>query len=266
MNMKAIKTMILLAALTTAWGCSDDDDPKNSPKWDGSVFVESASPDWSVNWTWNDAEPDWQEPDPEKYECPMYLLVEIDEGMTSYSSDNDKMGVFIDGECRGVSSRNVNPFSGKVSYLLHVKGSSEETYLPVELRYYCDRMHQLFIPPFVIPFNPNNLMDNTEIIMLDLGEGSTKYPVWSVINAVLPNQLPFTLSSGDKMAVFVGEECRGIGQRDAVNPLMWTINAFGAVKGETAELRYYSANMGGTYIILKKITLNGGVIEEHLSF
>ena len=71
MNMKAIKTMILLTALTTAWGCSDDDDPKNSPKWDGSVFVESVSPDWSVNWTWKDAEHDGQEPDPEKYECPM---------------------------------------------------------------------------------------------------------------------------------------------------------------------------------------------------
>ena len=74
--MKNIKIIMILAVLTTAWGCSDDDKSgQNEPQWTGSTFALSAKPEWKIDWTSDATQPDWQEPSVMKYECYMNMLV-----------------------------------------------------------------------------------------------------------------------------------------------------------------------------------------------
>ena len=266
---------MLMAALTLAWGCSSNDDDETfipgkevqeeQPQWNGSTFAPSDKPEWAIDWTSNDAAPNWQEPESSLYECSMSLLVEQDDEFIRYSSDGDVMAIFINGECRGVSYRNVLN-NGGVAYVLHVKGNSAETNAAMELRYYNARMHQLFIDSFMPPFSPNNLMDEAYRLIQSIGDGSTKYPVDGMLTVMLPKQLPFTPTDGDMLAVFVGDECRGVGCADPEMYPGWRVNVFCRQRGEVVQVRYYSAEKGGVYTILNTVAINDDMQQTDITF
>ncbi|WP_027449956.1 hypothetical protein [Xylanibacter brevis] len=260
--MKTIKTMILMAALTLAWGCSSDSD--DNQQWRGSVFALSVKPTWAIDWSSDVAQPNWQAPAPTKYECSMHLLIRLSDELSGHSTDDDQMAVFIGDECRGVSSRNLLS-DGKVAFLLHVKASSEETGQPMELRYYCGGIHHLNKMQLEVPFTPNNFFQPYKQD-LAISDGSTKYPVVSQLTVTLPLQLPFTVNSRDQLAVFVDNECRGVGERDAENPDQWHITVCGVQAGETAQIRYYSTEKRGTFTIQESIQLTGKPQEVYISF
>ena len=252
-----------MAVLTLAWGCSSGNDEKEE-QWNNSTFALSEKPTWMVDWTSTDSKPDWKNPDPTKFDpnSSMSYLVELDEELTRYSTDNDLMAVFINEECRGVSTRNLSA-SGKVRFLLHVKGTGVEAGQPLKVYYYCDKLHSLSILP-TFAFVPGNLISKTFSTILHAGTGSLKYPVCTLITASMPQALPFTISGNDMLSVFVGSECRGVGQKNADGT--WLLTAYSAQKGETAQLRYYSAEKGGVYTILKTIKLEGVSQQENISF
>lgn len=272
--MKTIKTIILAAVLTMAWGCSSGDDtPANinnkegqgEQQWTGSTFAASEKPTWAIDWSSNVTKPDWQEPDATRFECSMTMLIRLGQELTPYSTDNDVMAVFIDGECRGVSYRNQLQ-NGRVAFLLHVKGTGDEANRRMELRYYCDRLHHLNVTSAISPFVPNNVMDKTYQIDFNIDKGSTKYPLATNLTVMLPKQLPFVETSGDMLAVFVGGECRGIGYQGGDLYDGWRVKVAGTQAGETAEIRYYSADKAGIYTILKTFTLSGSLQQENISF
>jgi len=67
------------------------------------------------------------------------------------------------------------------------------------------------------------------------------------------------------VAVFVGEECRGVGQRETDIKDRWQMSVYGKA-GETAQIRYYSAEKKGAYTLLKTVELKGEPITETLTF
>lgn len=276
--MKTTKILMLMAALTLAWGCtSSDDDEPNVPtvapqveeekplQLIGSTFATSAQPAWSIDWTANDAAPNWEEPMSSRFDCSMQLYIEQDEELGNYSSDDDVMAIFINGECRGVSYRNVLK-DGEVAYVLHVKGSSEETNAAMEMRYYSAGLHQLFVDTCMPPFVPNNLMDKAHQLVQSMGQGSTKYPVSGLLSVILPDQLPFIPTDNDMLAAFVGNECRGIGYCAPELYPGWRLNVFCRAFGETAQLRYYSAEKGGVYTILQTVPIDGDLQQANIIF
>lgn len=246
--------LYLLTFLPLLWGCSSDSDNGNGSN-DKVTFTESASPTWAIDWSSDATFPNWQEPVSEDFECSMDLLVTLNDEYQPFSTDNDVMSVFIGGECRAISYRNVMN-DDEVVYLLHVKGSGEEVDMPMELHFYCDKLHALNITQAVPPFIPNNLMEDNYHLSLDPGYGSTKYPLYTELSVKLPNQLPFTVSDNDMLAVFVGNECRGIGSYEPELYDGWRMNVYSKQPNETAQIRYYSANKGGVYTVLKTFTLN----------
>lgn len=258
--MKQIKLIMMIAVLTVAWGCSSDDEENNKEKWTNSIYVPCDEPTWAVDWTAADSKPSWQNPDATLYDSNMFCLVKLDEELEKYSSENDIMAMFMGGKCRGVSAR--NPLSdGNVAFLLHVKGKGSESGEPLELRYYCDKLHHTNILPNITTYAPNNIITK----LLSIKDGSSKYPVSTTLTVVIPKELPFTVNDNDKVAVFVGEECRGVGQREADIKDRWQISVFGKA-GETAQIRYYSAEKKGAYTLLKTVELKGEPITETLTF
>lgn len=252
---------MLMAVLTLLWGCSSDEEEKGGDL----TFNESAKPTWRVDWFSTAAPPDWHDPASTAYECSMNLLVELDGDAEDYSSNADLMSVFINGECRGVSYRNVLN-NGKIAFLLHPSGRSEENGAPMELRYYCDQLKHLTISDAIPPFESSNLIDDTYQLVFDFGYGSTKYPYFTELAIVLPEKLPFTPTEDDQLAVFVGNECRGVGAQAPEFYSDWKVIAYQAQPEETVQVRYYSADKGGIYTITQPITLKGELQQEKIKF
>jgi len=261
--------MMLMTVLTLLWGCSSDDDNNNNNNGQtgnhSTVTTVSTKPDWKINWMSNATEPDWQDPPSSKFECSMDVLVELDDEATSYSTDGDVMAVFIGDECRAVSYRN-KMSSGTVAFLLHVKGSSDEIDDPMTIHYYNDGAHHLSITEGVPPFTPNNLMDETYQLVLSLAQGSQKYPLFTQLDIQLPDELPFTVQDNDILAVFVDDECRGIGERNPNLYSGWRLDVKSAREHETAHVCYYSAEKNCIYKFNQTFTLNDFIQSETLKF
>ena len=272
MNMK-IKYLVFSLFVLAAWGCSSGGDADNGNNGGNTqsdivytaTFVSAPRPSWAIDWTSDATMPDWQEPTSEDFECSMDLLVTLGEDYLPYSTDDDVMAVFIGDECRALSYRNVMT-NGNVAYLLHVRGNSEEVDHPMRLHFYCDQLHTMNITEAIPPFTPNNLMGEAYQSILDLGDESIKYPYSTEMAVVLPDKLPFTVSDGDMLAVFVGDECRGIGICDPELFEGWRIVVYSKQPHETAQIRYYSAEKGGIYTILKTFTLSDLLQQENITF
>ena len=174
----------------------------------------------------------------------MQLRVVLDDGLASFSTDKDKMAVFIDGTCRGVSLRNVLEESGKVVFLLNIEGDEKEIGSNMELRYFSAQLTHTFRNKKLPPFEPDNL--------------------WGQLNVVLPSELPFKAHSNDCVFVFVKDECRGVFKTRNENA--FSGYAFSQKEGETAEIRYYSVDKQGYYTIKEPVTLNNGEQAVNIKF
>lgn len=265
--------IILASALLMLGGCSSDNDDEGEKKSNVAFTPVSTAPDWSIDWTSNDPVPDWEDPAPTKFECSMNMLVGIASTsmLMPYSTDDDLLAVFVGDECRGVSHRNVTK-DGDVLFLVHAKGASEEAGLPTTIRYYSAGARQLFINDYIVTFTPNNLMDTNDddfSIWLSPLETSTKYPHFTFISTILPDNVPFTVTPDDKMAVFVGNECRGFCKpefNDKLGTNEWGGIIYTRGDGERGQLRYYSAEKQGVYIIADDITLNNQLQKINVTF
>ena len=75
----------------------------------------------------------------------------------------------------------------------------------------------------------------------------SKYPVKSYLTFILPEDI--TPAAGDMMAVFVGNECRGvknISTDDLTNGRTLSLLAYGRNESEQATITYYSKEKGTT--------------------
>lgn len=254
--------LCLLPFAFCACSSDDNDDPLTNER---PTFMAAERPDWEVDWSSDVARPDWQEPDPTKFEYSMDLMVTLEDNFLKYSSDNDMLAVFINDECRGVSYRNVMK-DGGVTYLLHVKGSSEEVGKQMELRYYCDMLHYMSIPGWTPSFEPNNLMTSAYQLVLRPEDGSKKYPLRTTVLIEHSNELPFIIKQNDLLGIFNGDECLGVAEPDPLNYATWQIEAFSNDKTEHVQFRYYSVDKGGVYIFPMSIPLNGNFIIVPVKF
>ena len=265
--------IIMIAALTILWGCSSSDDGSDSPEpqpqqpqpqEENSLFTASEYPDWAVNWKWFEATPNWEVADRSQYAdpCSMQLRVVLDEGLASYSTDADKMAVFIGGTCRALSKRNVLEQDGKVVFLMNIWADRQEIGSTMELRYFSAQLTQTFKNKKLPTFEAEPLKDYS--LVQEIGMGSSKYPYTTKLSVVLPSELPFKAHSGDCVFVFVKDECRGVFKTSTENAFSGYV--FSHNEGETAEIRYYSVNKQGYYTIKESLTLNNGDQAVNIKF
>ena len=80
--------------------------------------------------------------------------------------------------------------------------------------------------------------------------GCKKYPVQNSLTVSLPANPPFSTSANDLVAVFVGDECRGVG------PVDKAFTSFRTNEGEVLQLRYYSAEQNVIYTMKQVVNPN----------
>ena len=236
--MKTIKFLLLTTVLTLLWGCSSGDDETSS---NGSTFVGSGKPAWSVDLTGNEEAPSWLAPDPTKFESSMFIMVKLQEELVPYSTNEDRLTVFIGDECRAVPAEPNKDDEGNVFFVLKIRGNSSDRAVSFTLCYYCALLHQIFDLEGQETFVSELTYGVDEDFVPPLLEGCKKYPANQLVKVNRPANLPFAQAEGDMIGAFVGNECRGVGRADQPFTVFCTSHE------ESFQLRYYSETRAGVY-------------------
>ena len=140
--------------------------------------------------------------------------------------------------------------------MLRVYGNRTDMQSPLTLSYYSAQQKQLFTLQDVETFVPDRTLGFDSDFMPSLLSGSSKYPVQRQLTVTLRQNSLSTVMADDQVAVFVGEECRGVGQVG----IPFTV--FARAEGEIMQVRYYSTDKGGVYTADSTITVG----QQHINF
>jgi hypothetical protein len=226
-----------------------------------NVTPAEEAPQWQIDWSGNEARPDWTEPDGSAYENWTVMLVKIEQALLPYVSENDLLAIFVSDELRGLATPSVIVSTGEVDatqFLLKIYGNENRgDQLALTLKYYNAQLKQVF------SLSENILLDDDELVGFDqdfippFTLGTEKYPVTTTVDVAAELAgAGITPAEGDIVAAFVGDECRGVGQW----PLDGDLTVFLAEEGETVSLRYYDAT--GKRIITFDDATGGVVIGD----
>ena len=242
---------ILLASLVLG-ACSSDND--------GPYTVKSLdeAPNWHVDWNNDQARPNWTEPDASLYENWTILKVQIEDELKPYVSEGDLMALFVNGEMRGLASPAVNAADGQTAggkFLMKAYGNEDgsET-VNMTLQYYNQQLKHIFTLSADITLDSDETTGIDEDFIPEFIYGSAKYPVQMTITPeTILSRFNIKTTSGNMVAAFVGEECRGTA----------TISASGATsllvhcrfEGELITLKYFDAAESKLYTIRDIVNL-----------
>ena len=232
---------------------SDDDEPMAEGY---TVATIGEAPSWQINWEGDDPRPDWQRPVPASYENWSVLLVQIEDELRPYVSDDDLLALFVDDELRGLASPAVSvggeDEDDKGLFVMKAYGNeSDRNQVSVTLSYYNSRLRQLFSRSVQMKYDMGKVYGGDDDLVPDFTMGASKYPVVKEIGVSrFKNQISgvTTPAAADVMAVFVNDECRGRYTLGAA--LLESADAmlvFAKNTGETFTLRYYQPATGKVY-------------------
>ena len=236
---------LLLLVCLVLGACSSDDSDSPSKY----TFKASEKPAWSVDLSSSDAAPGWQDIDRSLYESWMYVTVKLEDELAKQVSSDDRMVVFIGDEQRTRPSAPNIYADGSVYFVMTIGGNTQDREINIRLCYWCAKLRQTFTIEEKSTFTPELPFGNTSDYVPPLLKGSKKYPVQSTLTVNLPAKVPFTTSAGDLVAVFAGNECRGVG--NVGKPF----RVFRTSAGEALQVRYYSSDKAGIYTITQSVTL-----------
>ena len=254
--MNRIKLAILLLASLTLGTCSSDDDETPSGY---TVETVSQTPTWQIDWSANDARPDWQEPSASDFDNWTVILVQLEDALKPYASKDDMMAFFVFDELRGMAKPAINVSENETDatlYLMKAFGNEigQET-LEVTLKYYCSQLRQVFSRTDYISYNVGEIYGIDEPLVPHFTLGSSKYPVVTnlVIAAADLPAIDVPFAAGDLLAAFAGDECRGTYtlDDDLLSTLV-TMPVFGKRENEAYILKYYNAASQRIYTFSKR--------------
>ncbi|MCR5828647.1 MAG: hypothetical protein K6G53_09585 [Bacteroidales bacterium] len=257
MNNLGVGLFVLLASLVLG-ACKDDDDSNSngngtSPETAYTETAVSEAPAWQIDWSNNQERPNWTEPDFSSiYENWTILKVQIEEALQPYASKDDLMALFVNGELRGLASPAVivgSDLPSNTKYLLKAWGNEAgaET-VNMSLQYYSQTLKHLFTLTDDITLDSDETTGIDEAFIPEFTLGSAKYPVMKTVGVEpLLTKAGLTPVSGNTVAAFVGEECRGTVLLSASGSTQ--LRVFGCNAGETGSLKFYDATAGKLYTI-----------------
>ncbi len=171
----------------------------------------------------------------------MFIMVKLQEELIPYSTNEDRLTVFIGDECRAVPAEPNKDDEGNVFFVLKIRGNSSDRAVSFTLCYYCALLHQIFDLEGQETFVSELTYGVDEDFVPPLLEGCKKYPAHQLVKVNLPANLPFAQAEGDMIGAFVGNECRGVGRADQ------PFTVFCTSPEEPFQLRYYSETRAGVY-------------------
>lgn len=230
--------VVLLASLV-AGACSCDSDA--TEKGGFSVTRVSEAPVWEVDWTSDQQRPDWTQPDASAYENWTIVMVQIEEALQPYVTDDDLMALFVNGELRGMASPAVakgDSQAGSTKFVMKVYGneSGNET-VNMSLKYYNSRLRHMFTLSDDITLSSDVTTGTDEDYIPPFTMGSEKYPMMKTVDVETILTLLGIEPESGMIAAFVGGECRGVATVESYGSSKLIIH--GRTQGEKIMLKYY---------------------------
>ena len=250
---------VLLASLVLgACSSSDDDNNVNDPK--NAAYMETTvteAPAWQIDWSNNQERPNWTEPDGSLYANWTILKVQLEDALMPYASDGDLMALFVNGEIRALAKPAVSVGGGTATGKFLMKAYGNETgseTVNMSLQYYSSTLKHLFTLTDDITLDADVTTGIDEAFVPKFTLGSVKYPVQKTVDVEpLLTKVGLTPVSGNMVAAFVGEECRGTVSLASSGSTQLLI--FGRNAGESLTLKYYDATAGKLYTIPDAVKL-----------
>ena len=258
-NRIVYSTAILLAGLILMGACHKDsgDDEENIDNHYNYVNSNDA-PDWQIDWSYNQARPDWQEPDYTSYEFSSVMLVKIEKELQPYVSKDDLMAIFIDDELRGLTSPAISVDNENITtfFLLKAFGNeADKEKVYATIKYYNSRLHHIFTFDSSMLYNIEEVIGINEDYIPLFTLGSSKFPVPTIhqLGTTPLATAGITLSMDDMIGAFVGDECRGIiriGNEETLYEVPLTkdlmisditMYILSKEEGESVTLKYYDS-------------------------
>lgn len=238
-----------LFALLLLTACSSDDDDSNF-----TFTSASEAPQWKVDFSGDLKQPEWVSADQSQYENAMYVLVKLQDELVPYSTDDDLMAAFIEGECRSIVAHRSVHADGGIYFALKIMGNNtvKEEF---NLYYYSGGLHQLFAINGKEMFVADKVYGIEEDFVPNFTMLCNKYPFISSLDTG-ELMLPVETTDGDLIGAFVGDECRGVCKPGDY----MTLYAYQPV--EEADLRFYSAKQKRIYTFKEKVTINNKTAEQ----
>lgn len=230
--------VVLLASLV-AGACSCDSD--STDKGGYSVTNVNEAPVWEVDWTSDQQRPDWTQPDASAYENWTIVMVQIEEALQPYVTDDDLMALFVNGELRGMASPAVakgDSQAGSTKFVMKVYGneSGNET-VNMSLKYYNSRLRHMFTLSDDITLSSDETTGTDEDYIPPFTMGSEKYPMMKTVDVETILTLLGIEPESGMIAAFVGGECRGVATVESYGSSKLIIH--GRTQGEKIMLKYY---------------------------
>ena len=240
-----IHYMIILAASTLLWGCSDEPGPKVVPE-----------PEWELDLVQDEPAPAWKAPESGIYQFSMTAVIRLSGFLEKYADPNDEVSAFVGDECRGTATVQEN---GKKLFFLYIRGNQGEAQ-KVTLKYYSAKNKTIYTCRDFLVFEQNGTYGKVSDPAVPPFEESGKYPETMSSVVSLPETLPFERRDKDILAAFVGDECRGVGeQADIAGKVVYRFEIRGR-KDETASVyfMYYSMQASGIYKAAESFSFEDG--------
>ena len=237
--MKKMYLKVVLLASLVAGACSCDSDA--TEKGGFSVTRVSEAPVWEVDWTSDQQRPDWTQPDASAYENWTIVMVQIEEALQPYVTDDDLMALFVNGELRGMASPAVakgDSQAGSTKFVMKVYGneSGNET-VNMSLKYYNSRLRHMFTLSDDITLSSDETTGTDEDYIPPFTMGSEKYPMMKTVDVETILTLLGIEPESGMIAAFVGGECRGVATVELYGSSQLIIH--GRTQGEKIMLKYY---------------------------
>lgn len=179
-----------------------------TPNWIDSEQGSIGIPAWKLDLMSDEAAPEWSNPSNPALQFSMTAIIRLSDYLTTYADDADMVAAFIGDECRGVGA--VEMVEAEKQFHLFIKGNTSETG-KVTLKYYSAKNKKMYTCQDIFAFEQNGnygTADAAEIPPFDL---SGKYPQYMNAAIVMPDDFTATPQDADIMAVFVDNDCRGVG-------------------------------------------------------
>ena len=239
--MKKIYLSLVLLTSLFLGACSSDDDSNDAAY---TETTQSEAPDWQIDWSNNQERPDWEEPDGTLYENWTILMVQMEEALQPYVSEDDMMAIFINGELRGLASPATTvdgDQTGTAMFLMKAYGNeSSKERVNISLQYYNHRLKHIFTLSEDIKLSSDESIGIDEDYIPEFTYGSAKYPIVKTVNVEsLLTKAGVAPTTGDLVGAFVGTECRGKVTLSASGATLLTI--YGRSAGESVTLKCYDA-------------------------
>jgi len=238
-----ISYIILIAVSTILWSCGKSDDDNGG----GTTPVKVEEPTWTVDLSGTESAPTtWVTPSSGVYQYSMTAIITLSDFLAGYADSGDQVSAFIGSECRGIAKpQTVN---GKTLFFLYIRGNSAETQ-KVSLKYYSAKNKITYTCANVVEFTQNGTYGQASAPAVPPFEESGKYTASMKAVVTLNTPLPFETRTSDLFAVFIGEECRGLGVKSEVGgKTIYTFDILGKSDAEGAVyFKYYSQQTSAIY-------------------